>query len=281
MTQSEEDDTPGPSVDIPKSASRLDALAVATEAAKRAGELLMARYRSEKEINYKGRADLVTDVDLAAEKVVLQLLQEEYPDFGILSEESPPVVTESGFTWIVDPIDGTRNYALQVPHFCVLVALAYHGDPVVGVTYDPLREDWFTAQQGKGGLVNGEPAVISQRRTLEECVLAFEMGYIDEMAGRALGLVRSLWPGMQAIRIMGSAGLGIAYAACGRIDLFFHHQLSTWDMAAGMVLAREAGGLVVDRHGGDQVLQNGSIIASSPHLVQTFLDATADLDWRK
>ncbi len=241
----------------------------------------MDRYHSEKTISYKGRADLVTDVDLAAEKEVLSLLGEEYPDFGILSEESPPVPSESGFTWIVDPLDGTRNYALQVPHFCVLVALAHNNQPVVGVTYDPLREEWFTAQQGKGAFVNGKAAAVSQHGSLEECVLAFEMGYIDDMASKALGLVGSLWPDLQAVRIMGSAGLGIAYAACGRVDLFFHHQLSPWDMAAGVILAKEAGGLVVNKRGGEQVLEEGSIVVSSPHMVGSFLDATASLDWRQ
>ncbi len=269
------------SIDIPRSASRLGALDVAVEAARRAGRLLMERYHSEKTISYKGRADLVTDVDLAAEGKILALLREEYPDFGILSEESPAVVGESDFTWIVDPLDGTRNYALQVPHFCVLVALAHRNEPVIGVTYDPFREELFTAERGRGAFMNGTAVEASRHSSLDDCVLAFEMGYIDDMASKALKLVGGLWPNMQAVRIMGSAGLGLAYAACGRIDLFFHHGLSPWDIAAGIILAQEAGGLVVDRYGGSRYMEDGSVIVSSPHIVQCFFDATEGMDWRQ
>ena len=268
-------------IEIPRSASRLAALEVALEAARRAGGLLMERYHSEKSISYKGRADMVTDVDLAAEGKILALLREEYPDFGILSEESPAVASESGFTWIVDPLDGTRNYALQVPHFCVMVALARGNEPVIGVTYDPLREEIFTAEMGKGAFMNGIAVEATRHSSLEECVLAFEMGYIDDMAAKALKLVGGLWPNMQAVRVMGSAGLGLAYAACGRVDLFFHHKLSPWDIAAGIILTREAGGLAVDRYGGSRCLEDGSVIASSPRIVQCFFDATEGMDWRQ
>ena len=268
-------------IEIPRSASRLAALEVAVEAARRAGGLLIERYHSEKSISYKGRADMVTDVDLAAEGKILALLREEYPDFGILSEESPAESGESGFTWIVDPLDGTRNYALQVPHFCVMVALAHGNEPVIGVTYDPLREEIFTAETGKGAFMNGMAVEATRHSSLEECVLAFEMGYIDDMAAKALKLVGGLWPNMQAVRVMGSAGLGLAYAACGRVDLFFHHKLSPWDIAAGIILTREAGGLVVDRYGGSRCLEDGSVIASSPHIVQCFFDATEGMDWRQ
>ena len=254
---------------------------MAVEAAKRAGSLLMERYHSGKSISYKGRADLVTDVDLEAEGKILALLREEYPGFGILSEESPAVASDSGFTWIVDPLDGTRNYALQVPHFCVMVALAHGNEPVIGVTYDPLREEMFTAEKGKGAFMNGVAVEATRRSSLDECVLAFEMGYVDDMAAKALKLVGGLWPNMQAVRVMGSAGLGLAYAASGRVDLFFHHKLSPWDIAAGIILAREAGGLVVDRYGGSRCLEDGSVIASSPRIVQSFFDATEGMDWRQ
>ncbi len=125
----------------PLSRTGRSAMDVALEAARAAGRILMDRWLTDKEVSFKGRADIVTDVDLAAEKAILALLRDEYPDFGILAEESEPIRTGSPYTWVVDPLDGTRNYANGVPHFCTVVGLARGDDVVVGVTYDPAREE--------------------------------------------------------------------------------------------------------------------------------------------
>ena len=241
----------------------------------------MDRWLTPKEVSYKGRADIVTDVDLAAEKAILGLLREEYPDFGILSEESEPIRTGSDYTWVVDPLDGTRNYANGVPHFCTVVGLAREDEVVVGITYDPVRQELFTAEAGKGAYLNGTPISVTESLEMSQSLLSFDLGYVDEKAGLALDMVRGLWPGVQSIRLMGSAALGIAYAAAGRVDLYFHHSLSPWDIVAGLVLVREAGGTIVDRQGRPAGLRTPSIIASSPHLVSRFLQATEGMEWRK
>ena len=266
---------------IPPSRSGRSALAVSVEAARRAGQLVRERFLTEKEVRFKGRADIVTDVDLAAEKIILDMVQEEYPDFSILSEESSPVETGSPFRWVIDPIDGTRNFAEGIPHFCVVVALARDDQTVLGVTYDPIKEETFTAEAGMGAFLNGEPMSVSERQEIPDCVLSFDLGYYDDKAATALDMIRHLWPGFQTMRLLGSSALGMAYAAAGRVDLYFHHSLSPWDSASGLLLAREAGGNVVDRQGNDANLFTPSVIVSSPRLIDRFLEATDGLAWRQ
>ena len=273
--------TQSPAESPPLSRTGRSAMDVALEAARAAGGILIDRWLTHKEVSYKGRADIVTDVDLAAEKAILDLLRDEYPDFGILAEESEPIRTDSPYTWVVDPLDGTRNYANGVPHFCTVVGLARGDEVVVGVTYDPARQELFTAEAGKGAYLNGTPISVTEAQEMSQALLSFDLGYVDEKAGLALDMVRGLWPGVQSMRLMGSAALGIAYAAAGRVDLYFHHSLSPWDMAAGLVLVREAGGTMVDRQGRPANLSTPSVIASSHHLIGRFLQATEGSEWRK
>ena len=266
---------------VPESTSGRSGLDVALEAAKRAGEVILSRFHTDKEISFKGRANVVTDVDMLAERAVLKFLREEYPDFSIISEESAPVDTGSSYTWVIDPLDGTRNYVSGIPHFAVNVALARDRHVVLCATYDPIRDEAFTAEQNKGAHLNDAPISVSQKTGIPACLLGFDMGYVDEKAGRAMDLVKALWPGMQSIRVMGSAALGLAYAACGRIDIYFHHHLAPWDSASGLLLVSEAGGVIVDRHGQPAVLESESVIASSSHLINRFLEATQGLEWRE
>ncbi len=265
---------------IPLSQSGRSALEVSIDAARRAGEIIKERFLTDKEVRFKGRADIVTDVDLAAERVILDLVQSEFPQFSVLSEESSPIETGSPYTWVIDPIDGTRNFAEGIPHFCVVVALARGSDVVMGVTYDPIKEETFTAQQGGGAWLNGERMSVSERQEIPQCVLGFDLGYYDDKAATALDMIRSLWPGFQTMRLLGSSALGMAYAAAGRLDLYFHHSLSPWDSASGLLLAREAGGNVVDRQGQNADLFTPSVIVSSQHLIDRFLEVTEGLEWR-
>ena len=170
---------------LPLSQSGRSALEVSIDAARRAGQIIRERFLTEMEISFKGRADIVTDVDLAAERVILDLVQSEYPQFSILSEESSPIETGSPYTWVIDPIDGTRNYAEGIPHFCVVVALAKGNDTVMGVTYDPIKEETFTAELGRGAFLNGSPIAVSDRQEIADCVLGFDLGYVDQKAGTA------------------------------------------------------------------------------------------------
>ena len=162
----------------------------------------------------------------------------------------------------------------------MVVALARGSDVVMGVTYDPIKEEIFTAQQGQGAWINGEPMSVSDRQEIPQCMLGFDLGYYDDKAATALDMIRSLWPGFQTMRLLGSSALGMAYAAAGRLDLYFHHSLSPWDSASGLLLAREAGGNVVDRQGQNANLFTPSVIVSSQTLIDRFLEATDGLAWR-
>ena len=265
---------------FPRSQSGRSIIEVCTDAARQAGELVHERFKTEKEVSFKGWANIVTDADLESEKTILGLLTSEFPQFSILSEESEPVTKDSDYTWVVDPIDGTRNFAEGIPHFCVVVALAKGSDIVAGVTYDPMQEELFSAEQGKGAFLNGDRLAVSQRQEVADSILGFDLGYVDQKAGLALDMVRSLWPNMQGMRLMGSSALGLAYAAAGRLDIYFHHHLSPWDIASGLLIVREAGGAVTDKQGRPANLCTSSIIASSDRLIDRFLSATEGLEWR-
>ena len=265
---------------LPTSRSGLDVLTVSVKAARTAGKIVKERFFTEKEVNYKGWANVVTDVDLESEKTILNILNDEYPGFNILAEESEPITKDSEFTWVVDPIDGTRNFAEGIPHFCIVIALAKGADIVCGVTYDPIRDEIFTAELGKGAYLNGSPIHVSQQKIISESVLGFDMGYVGYKAGLALDLVRHLWPNMQGVRLMGSSALGLAYAAADRLDIYFHHSLSPWDIASGLLIVQEAGGIVTDKQGQPANLYTPSIIASHKELVEDFLKCTDGLEWR-
>ena len=265
---------------LPMTSDGRSALDVALEATTTAGEIIRGGWDSDRQITFKGRADIVTDIDVAAEKAVLEILTSAFPQFGILAEESQPVAGDSPYRWVVDPLDGTRNYAQSIPHFCTIVALAEGDEIIAGVVYDPVREETFTAAKDQGAFLNGAAITVSETTEIARSLLSFDLGYVDEKAGLAIDMLRSLWPGMYSVRMMGSAGLGLAYAASGRVDLFFHHSLSPWDVAAGLVLAQEAGGRVVDRQGNKASLFTPSVICSSPSLVDGFLSATEGLPWR-
>ncbi len=265
---------------LPATSDGRSALDVALEAARAAGEIIRGGWDSDLQITFKGRNDIVTDIDVAAENKVLEILTAAFPDFGILAEESQPVAGASPYRWVVDPLDGTRNYAQGIPHFCTMVALAEGEDIIAGVIYDPVREETFTAAVGQGAFLNGAPIAVSDTPEVSQALLGCDLGYVDARAGEALDLVRSLWPGLVSVRWMGSSGLGLAYAAAGRVDLYFHHSLSPWDLAVGLVLVKEAGGVVVDKQGQPASLRNPSVIAANPSLVSDFLGRTEGTAWR-
>ncbi len=265
---------------LPATADGRSALDVALEAARAAGDIIRGGWDSDLQITFKGRNDIVTDADVAAEKAVLEILTNAFPDFGILAEESQPIDKTSPYRWIVDPLDGTRNYAQAIPHFCTMVALAEGEEVIAGVIYDPVREETFTAALGQGAFLNGAPITVSDTLEVSRALLGCDLGYVDTRAGEALDLIRHLWPGLVSVRWMGSSGLGLAYAASGRVDLYFHHSLSPWDLAVGLILVKEAGGVVLDRQGQPASLRNPSVIAANPGLVSDFLGRTDGTAWR-
>jgi len=180
----------------------------------------------------------------------------------------------------VDPIDGTKNFSAGIPFFCTNLALCKDGVPQLALTYDPVRREEFLAVRGRGLTVNRSPAYASARSTVLESVLGMDAGFDDARGARIFEIMVRIWPGVQAIRIPGSAALGIAYAACGRFDLFVHHCLYPWDIAAGLLLVAEGGGLITDRDGEPATLFSDSTIAGGPGVHADFRRLTAGLPWR-
>jgi myo-inositol-1(or 4)-monophosphatase len=268
-------------LDVPPSSSGRSSLEVAIRAAHTGARILLQRFVGEKQVTHKGRADVVTDVDHESEKVILEVLQHEYPTFGVLAEEGGSRDEHAEYIWVVDPLDGTRNYVSGIPHFAVNIALVKGTDVLVAVTYDPVRDELFHAAKGKGAFLGETPIKVSQRTKIADAVLGIDMGYVDKRAKHALQLLESLWPGMQAVRIMGSAALGLAYAASGRIDMYSHHHLAPWDVVSGLLLIDEAGGIITDRRGTTATLYSESVIASSISLHTDFMRLSHGTPWRE
>ena len=279
--------------DVLTSTSGRTALAVAQDVALKAGETLVERFKGDKVISAKGRGDIVTDVDKEVETQMLATLRREYPHVAVLGEESSaaakdgppgrqvPTDVNSGYLWVVDPLDGTRNYAWGIPFFSLVVGLALDGEPVVGINYDPQRGEMFYAERGQGAFLNGEPIHVSEKARLEEGFLGMDLSYNDEGAVNGLNVIMSLWPGIRTARVMGSSALGISYAAAGRSDLYFHHRLEPWDQVAGILLVQEAGGVITDRNGMPAGLYSDGLIASNATLHAEFMRKTEGTAWRK
>jgi len=258
-------------LDLPVSTSGKPAVDIAIEAAKRAGDIIRSHFHSEKCISYKeGRSNIVTDVDVLAEDRIMSLLQREYPDFGIMTEESEDTVGASPYTWVIDPLDGTRNYAFGIPHVCVSVALARDGEVVLGVIYDPMRDELFRAEKDAGAFFNGCRMAVSDKASLSVSLVSFDLGYDADIGQKMLGVSAALWPGVVSVRVMGSAALGLAYVACGRLDLYFHYSLYPWDLAAGILLVREAGGVVTELEGQPISIHSRTVVASNEAIHRDF-----------
>ncbi|MBL7209331.1 MAG: inositol monophosphatase [Dehalococcoidia bacterium] len=256
---------------LPLARSGRSALEVATEAAREAGKILLAHFHSEKEVKHKSKSNLVTEVDVLSEKLIVELLQRDYPDYNILSEESNSTTPVAGYTWIVDPLDGTNNYVFGIPFFCVSIALVKDDDILLGVTYDPLRGELFRAEKGRGAYLNDSAIHVSKESSLQDSLVGLDLGYSYEQGSELLDITSKLWGQVHCLRIMGSASLGLAYVACGRVNLYFHRFVYPWDIAGGLLLIREAGGKITDWQGKRAACQSKQLIASNDRLHREFM----------
>jgi myo-inositol-1(or 4)-monophosphatase len=223
----------------------------AIETAREAGRVLAERFgRVSLEVSHKGDIDLVTESDLAAERLIVERISSYYPRHAILAEEAGKVEAEAGaggggaYKWIVDPLDGTTNYAHGYPCYCVSIALEREGELVLGVIHDPTRDETFAAERGAGATLNGRRIRVSEIQDLNEALLC--TGYPYDVRGRD-NFVRNFKNFIlhaQGVRRDGSAALDLAYVACGRFDGFWEEGLRPWDVAAGAIIIEEAGGRV-------------------------------------
>lgn len=232
--------------------------------ARAGGALLREHFFAGHTIHYKGEIDLVTEADRLCEILLADRIRAVYPGHDILAEESGATKRGSEFCWIIDPLDGTTNYAHGYPVFCLSVALAVEGVVRLGAVYDPLREELFTAQEGGGAFMNGRPIRVSHTSSLGRALLATGFPYdIRQDRNNNLSYFKAMALSAQAIRRAGSAALDLAYVACGRFDGFWEIKLRPWDTAAGWLLVTEAGGKVTDIEGAPYELGSFSLLASN------------------
>ena len=218
----------------------------AQRAAKSAGSTIRRMSNQQSVVDFKQTRDMVTNVDRAAEQIIIDIIQAKFPQHSILAEERGEIhQPDSDFEWIIDPLDGTTNFVHRFPAYCVSVGVAYRGEMVVGAIYDPLRDELFCAKKGSGAFLNGRAIHVSDTNELGKSLLATGFPYInDELFELNMRIWVNLYGQTQGLRRAGSAALDLANVACGRLDGFWEFSLKQWDMAAGTLLIQEAGGVV-------------------------------------
>jgi myo-inositol-1(or 4)-monophosphatase len=247
---------------------------IAIEAARAAGVIIIRAMKRLDTIKIaeKQPNDFVTEVDQRVEQEIISIIKKSYPTHSILGEESG--ITEGDdYQWIIDPLDGTRNFIHGFPYFAVSIAVSYRNKIEHGVIYDPLRQELFTATRGRGAQLNDRRIRISARKKVEECLFGtgFAQRHADKDNALPTKLFETILPTCGDIRRMGAAALDLAYVACGRLDGFWEMGLKPWDIAAGQLMIKEAGGIVCDFEGGEDYLKSGNIVAANPAIIRQLL----------
>jgi myo-inositol-1(or 4)-monophosphatase len=230
------------------------------------------------QVSKKGPADFVTTADMTAEKTLFEELSHVRPGYGFLMEERGVVEgTDATHRWIIDPLDGTTNFMHAVPHFAISIALERNGTIVAALVYNPVTDEMFTAERGQGAFLNDRRIRVSARRDLGQCLVATGLPFMGQKHHEVeLAELEDVMHKTAGVRRFGSAALDLAFVAAGRYDAYWEHALNPWDIAAGLLLVREAGGFVSDLAGGDTMLKSGDILASNEGIQRPLLDMLKD-----
>lgn len=242
------------------------ALELAVDLAESAGEIQREAVRNGSEIHFKGEIDLVTDADIASEELISAGIVSQFPEHRLTGEEGATGAENSDYRWLIDPIDGTTNFAHGQPHWAVSICLEHAGTPVMGVVYDVAKREMFTAIVGQGAFLNGEPIRASAITDLKRAIGATGFAYDVENRKNAFKLWESFSWNAQAMRRAGAAALDLAWVACGRLDFYFERPINNWDVAAGAIICSEAGAIVSRYDGSAHHTDDGEIAASNPHI---------------
>lgn len=249
-------------------------LNIATRAARSAGEVILRGLERLDTVQAveKQHNDFVTEIDKQSEKIIIDTIRKTYPNHAIIGEESGHLEGNEEMVWIIDPLDGTRNFMHGFPHFCISIAFQQKGRIEHGLIYDPVRQETFTASRGGGAQLNNRRLRVSKRSTLKGTLLGTGFPFRPTADFTAyLKTLSHLMPQTGGIRRAGSAALDLAYTAAGRLDGYWEFGLAPWDVAAGSLLVLEAGGLVSDIKGGEDYLNTGDIIAGNPKIFKAIL----------
>jgi myo-inositol-1(or 4)-monophosphatase len=245
----------------------------AVEAARAGGAILRESYGRVRSVRFKGEIDLVTEVDVRAERTIADLIRARFPSHRILAEEGTLGGDDPAHRWVIDPLDGTTNYAHGLPIFCVSVAYELEGRVAVGAIYDPNLDELFVAAAGGGATLNGQPIAVSETDELRRALLTTGFPYDRRLLPTALAQFSALSGQAQAVRRIGSAALDLAWVAAGRFDGYWESVVSPWDVAAGWLIAAEAGARVTDLAGAPFTLDTGHIIATGPAVYDQVFEA--------
>ncbi len=250
-------------------------LNIAVRAARKAGDFIAKSVETPDniEIMQKSSNDFVTNIDKAAEHIIIDVIKKSYPDHNIVSEEAGVIKgKDKDYQWIIDPLDGTNNFVRNFPHFCVSIALRIKDRTEVACVYDPIRNELFTAQRGSGAQLNSKRIRVAQTKDLTGTLLATGFPFkAKQHSSGFLNVLTALFVDCADFRRTGSAALDLCYVAADRVDGFFELGLKPWDMAAGELIAREAGALCTDFAGGTNYMQTGNIVAGSPKVLKGIL----------
>lgn len=255
-------------------------LGTAFRAAMLSGELILKNVGSvtREDVRAKQTADFVTRVDKESEALIINLIKKDFPDHHICAEESVKDEDTKDYRWIIDPLDGTTNFIHGYPAFAVSIALEFKGEVILGVVFDPLRNELFTAEKGRGAFLNGREIKVSTNSDLRNCLIATGFPFRKkEYIDRYLNLFKNIFNKVSDIRRAGSAALDLVHLACGRCDGFFEIGLSPWDVAAGSIIIDEAGGIITDFGGGSDYLCTGNIVAATASIHDEILGEVKDV----
>ncbi|MBM3285018.1 MAG: inositol monophosphatase, partial [Candidatus Aminicenantes bacterium] len=242
----------------------IEFLGAAEQAAREAGRMLKEGMDARREVFFKGKVDLVTNFDRQAQEMIFDRLSADFPGHGFLAEEGLRREPEKDFLWVIDPLDGTTNYAHRFPIFCISIALQFRGRTVLGLVYDPMREEMFQAVEGKGGTLNGEKIRVSRVDDLDRSLLATGFPYdVRESRINNIDHFNDFVVRAQAVRRCGSAALDLCYVGCGRFDGFWELKLKPWDVAAAALVVKEAGGRLSDFDGAEFRIDGAEVLASN------------------
>jgi len=219
-------------------------LDAAVEAARAAGELLRQNFHQRLRVSSFAAHDIKLEIDVRAQELITESLLKKFPAHALYGEEGIVGDQSSDFQWVVDPLDGTVNYFYGIPHFCISIALRFMGEIIVGVIYDPMREEVWATQKGGEATLNGKPFRVSERAELAEAVISVGLSKTGVTIEAGLPLLQEMVHRARKCRLMGSAALDMAYVACGRFDAYIEQGISLWDIAAGWILVENAGGTV-------------------------------------
>jgi myo-inositol-1(or 4)-monophosphatase len=237
-------------------------LDAATKAARAAGELLRQNFNLPRRVNAAEKHDIKLQIDVETQQLITDLLLKEFPNHALYGEEGLVGDQSSEHQWVVDPLDGTVNYFYRIPHFCTSIALRFKGEIIVGVIYDPVRDELWSVQKGAKPTLNGQEFTVSDRADLAESVISVGLSKTGVTIDSGIPLLQQMVHRARKCRLMGSAALDMAYVACGRLDAYIEQGVSLWDVAAGWILIETAGG-TVDMRPRTDMKDKFSVIASN------------------